>query len=80
MPWQASGGQKTGSFLPLCGSWGLNSDRKAWRQVPLPTEPFYWPLAQVSERRVALCRQGWLPALASPMMDGVIGLGLSSPL
>lgn len=44
MPRQASGGQKTGSLLLLCGSWGLNSDLKAWQQVPLPAEHLTSPL------------------------------------
>lgn len=33
---------RVGSLLASCWSQGTNLDYQAWRQLPLPAEPFFW--------------------------------------
>lgn len=36
--------QRVASLPPPCWSWGSNSDHQVWRQMPLPTDPAWWPI------------------------------------
>lgn len=36
--------QRVASLPPPCWSWGSNSDHQVWWQMPLPTDPSWWPI------------------------------------